>query len=661
MAKRLSVNNSRSPETLLSQALEHYGQANFAQAWPLFEELEPLISHPQLTLCHGITAFHLGHTQKATRLLGQGLQESARPLDQELEAFFHLTGEVSLLKHWASSEWSNNSQYLFSWSEDPGRNWELERLGPENQPLSRKLSKSNLVLHPFYSLGGLRRVHLECLWADGYAQQSQIEAIVGRALDIFRRGLGRAFPQLTVSYRSVPQSVLEFDQGDFSSRIAMNGIGWLSETLADWRGPCKSGAFRVFLHRPSDQQYSWAYSSGVARHQGRLSLIQLGHLQDHQSLTLAHELGHLWLNLPDIGTDKPFDDPCSLMSGTWDLWCEATFIGAKMKATCLTSQQSHRAAHQGLRAEKRGEWKAACTYYQRAYRQDPWHLAAGLAFLRLARIEKRYQACHQVLRELWERFPIWEARLRILQAANRDDWDMGEPSESARFELARWYAGGGHLRRAYQMVPPGPCWEEPDMQAALALDSLRQHRLPLAEKRIRRAIKLAPRHGKLYEVLAMILIGSGRRAQALSNFRLAARLSNHRSFPRLYRYWLAIYDRKWDRVEAMARSFLKVHQNNPDCWNQLGLVQLRQSCLPEAQHSFRQTYQLQPRPYNHACLLTAQGEPELAKQEALKALKPRISRPFALELLAYLEPSEPVWRERLARMLPAYVPTLWDW
>ena len=93
-----------------------------------------------------------------------------------------MTGEVSLLKHWASSEWSNNSQYLFSWSQDPGRNWELERLGPQKEQFSRKFSETNLVLHPFYSLGGLHRVHLECLWADGSAQQSQIEAIVDRAV-----------------------------------------------------------------------------------------------------------------------------------------------------------------------------------------------------------------------------------------------------------------------------------------------------------------------------------------------------------------------------------------------------------------------------------------------------------------------------------------------
>jgi tetratricopeptide (TPR) repeat protein len=635
----LAVEQSLNRAQLLQHTLQDYSAGDFLKALDGFERLgSSPEDHPQLKLCHAVAAFHVGRLDLVLRLFDQV------PPDQwscyEQEVFLHSRwpngSPEGLLAEMQSCLWDTPQlQQMRAYLEG--------RVQPQFQlcdpvDLARDPSQ-RWIVHPMFRLVAIHRVRLRVF----HHPLLKIEAPLAEALAFFQQQLPSC-PEFLIQ-RDALAALAE----ESSQRPEMNQIGDTLQLLAHQIKPWE---YALAL----SPQSNWALSSGVARHSGRLASLQLGHLEHHQALVMAHELAHLILDLPDLPSQSGYGGEGSLMSSDWDLPLPATHLDLRSKAACLTPLAVHRQVLWGKEAEKSGDFAQALRYYQRGFEQDRWHLALGLAQLRLLKVLKRRKSLERLSDELICRFPLPEIELRILGFLEKAPNAAGQdPAGAARALLAQ---GRSRLAGSILSSLPPEVRDGPEMLGCRAA-SLIEHWNPKAAcDCLSQALEQAPAHFKLHEMMAHVQLNLGQLDAMRASLKRASQLQGRKTLPKIYRYLLHSAHSEFEKAAIYLKDFLKKQPADETSWNQLGLIQLRHHQDSQAQQSFAKAVGLKATAYNRACLALAQGKLALARQLALQATRQSKYRPPALELLAYLEPEQTSWLDKLYTQIPGYVRTI---
>lgn len=635
----MAVEQSLNKVQLLQQTLQDYSAGDFPKALAGFERLgSSPEDHPQLKLCHAVAAFHVGRLDLVQRLFTQV------PADQwscyEQEVFLHThwpnSSPADLLAEMQSCLWDTPQlQQMRAFLE--GRLLSQPQLC-EPADLARNLSQ-RWIVHPMFRLVAIHRVRLRVF----HHPLLKIETPLAEALSFFRQQLPNC-PEFLVQSDSVAELAQEC-----SPLPEMNQIGDTLQLLAHQLKPWE---YALALA----PQRNWALSSGVARHSGRLASLQLGHLEHHRALVMAHELAHLLFDLPDLPSQSGYGGEGSLMSSDWDLPLPATHLDLRSKAACLTPLAVHRQVLLGKKAEKSGDFAQALHYYQRGFEQDRWHLALGLAQLRLFKVLKRRKSLERLSGDLIARFPLPEIELRILSFLEKAPGaGSQDQAGAARALLAQ---GRSRLAGSILRSLPPEVRNGPEMLGCRAANFIEHWDPKAAFACLSQALEQAPAHFKLHEMMAQVQLNLGQLAAMRASLKRATQLQGRKKLPRVYRYLLHSAHSQFEKAAVFLKDVLKKQPADEASWNQLGLIQLRHHQDSQAQQSFAKAVRLKATAYNRACLALAEGKPRLARQLALQASRQTKYRPPALELLAYLEPQQAQWLDQLYAQIPGYVRTI---
>jgi tetratricopeptide (TPR) repeat protein len=625
------------------KALQSYAEGDFPQALQEFSSLPKQLDHPQLKLCQAVAAYQVGRLELAVQLFNQVPAQTWSCYEQEV--FLHIewpkADPSSLLEAMKACKWdSPQLQAIRHYLETGRRSTGASSGNLENDDLLRDRSK-DWVVHPMFRLTALHKVRLRVF----YHPALDIADQLNDAIRFFQRELP-CCPEFVVQMEA-----LEGLEEHETTRPELNTIGATLQHLAKRLKPWEY----ALTFSP---QSNWALSSGVARHSGRLASLQVGHLVHHRALVIAHELGHLLLDLPDIPSTASSFDELSLMSSDWDLCLEATHLENRSKAACLTPIETHQQVLLGKKAEKLGDFRQALRHYQRGFEYDRWHLALGLAQLRVLKILRKRKQLDGLAEDLVRRFPLPEFELRILgllETAPASDF-RSDPAAAARTLLAQ---GRPRLARSFLKMLPPEVTQGAEMLGCRAWSDLEHWRPSSAHALASDALQQAPGHFKLHELLGLVQLQLGQYQLAQLSLHKAAQLQGRRLLPKIYRYYLDLASSKFEKAARYLKDIqLKRNPADESSWNQLGLIQVRLGEFQAAEFSFSKAVGLKATAYNRACLALAQGRDLLAKRLALQAARQPKSAPPAWELLAYLEPNQAEWIPKILAQVPGYVVTL---
>ena len=517
--------------------------------------------------------------------------------------------------------------------------------------IETKLARPDLVCHGLHSLKRLHRFQLGLYVMDPEVDGARAQLAVEQAWEFFRRELGLSCPQMKMAATQTlePSSTTSASQDAWSAGVE----GMCNSLWPDRPGGSGRGAIFCFSRKFSP------YGSGAAVFNGHKAYLRLGHHGPCAATLAAHELAHALFQLDDVSPgDSPFEDPFSLMGSEWCGPLPHTYLGLRFKAACLTLRAAQQEVDRARRARKNKQHSLACRHFGQAYELDPWHLAAGVHFVKLLLRLRRRREASRVAAELLERYPSIGLKIDWAELFGLRERPLPRADQlgaAEALQVAQWHLVHGRqraaatYRRVWSASHSGP--PPPTLYCALGYAECAHWRLQRALKFFRQGVDSAPFDIHCREGYAVVLCYLGRLPEARGQLARCRRLRDPGRAPGEHSYYPALFRGRWERALAGLNRILKASPDSPEWQRMRGQLLWKLGRPEEAEEALREAARLCRGSLEQAYLRGCQGRPGQAAELARRALRRAQTRPAALELLAHLQPQED-WARQLYGWLP---------